>query len=318
MSGQDGELGAARDRRRWRSRWRRAAAVRSATFFALGAFTAPLAAVAQVTEIEPNVRYDAGTRVGVAAMGASFVIPDGWLGTMPPGSEIFLLGSEVEAGLIAVLGNQVSGIEEAAASFAEELTLDPGVVLVPDGAPRVEGSTVRQTYRASAQGQVLFGQAYGRLGPTGIGVAFVAMGPESSAPRHRALLDELAASLELQAPAVSSPGASASSTDWDAVLRGRKLHYLYTASGFHEEVQIDLCADGTFYRSGGGGGFDGGTPGASGAWQHGGAGRWGVTGGVLRLESSDGKVASYQLSFDGEKLLLDGDRYFRVDPDRCP
>ena len=281
-------------------------------------FATALSATAQVIEIEPNVRYDAGTRVGVAAMGASFVIPEGWLGTLPPGSEIFLLGSEVEAGLIAVLGNQVSGIEEAAASFAEELTLDAGVVLVPDGAPRVEGSTVRQTYRASAQGQVLLGQAYGRLGPTGVGVAFVAMGPQGTAPRQRALLDELAASLELQTPAVSSAGANASSTDWDALLRGRKLHYLYTASGFHEEVQIDLCADGTFYRSGGGGGFDGGTPGASGAWQHGGAGRWGVTGGVLRLESSDGKVASYQLSFDGEKLLLDGDRYFRVDPDRCP
>ena len=318
MKEQHEDLGATREHRHCRPRWLRAATMRCGILVVLGAFITPLATVAQVTEIEPNVRYDAGARVGVAAMGASFVIPEGWLGTLPAGSEIFLLGSEAEAGLIAVLGNQTSGIEEAAASFADELTLDAGVVLKPDGPPRIDGSTVRQTYHASVGGQILLGQAYGSLGPTGIGVAFIAVGPEGSAPRHRALLDELAASLELRAPAVSPAAASASSTDWDALLRGRKLHYLYTASGFHEEVQIDLCGDGTFYRSGGGGGFDGGTPGASGAWQHEAAGRWGVTGGVLRLESADGKVASYELSFDGEKLLLDGDRYFRVDPDRCP
>jgi hypothetical protein len=102
------------------------------------------------------------------------------------------------------------------------------------------------------------------------------------------------------------------------MLRGRKLHYLYSASGFHEEVQIDLCADGSFFRRGGGGGFGGGTPGASGAWQHGTNGRWQVVGNELRLAFADGGSASYDLSFDGEKLFLDGDRYFRVDTDRCP
>jgi hypothetical protein len=177
---------------------------------------------------------------------------------------------------------------------------------------------VRQTYRASAGGQALLGQAYGELGPTGIGIAFVAVGIESSAQRHLALLDGLASSLELvtpQAPPSASPAASPS--DWDAQVRGRKLHYLYTASGFHEEIQIDLCTDGTFARRGGGGGFGGGTPGASGAWQSSSSGRWQVVGNVLRLAGSDGSASTYTLSLEGEKLFLDGDRYFRVETDSC-
>jgi hypothetical protein len=278
---------------------------------------APLAA--QIGEIEPGVRYQGGATVGVAALGLSFDIPAGWMGTLPPGAEIFLMGSETEPGLIVVVADQVGSLEEAAASLNEPLPIDTGLVLHPDGAAKREGRRFTQSYSAMAGGQKLVGWAQGIVGPTNIGVAFVAVGPEASAFRYAAVVDEIFSSLELIEPKVHAAAATepAGSTSWDAMIRGMKLHYLYTASGYSEEEEIDLCADGTFARRNEGGGFGGGTPGASGAWQGGGSGHWSIDGNVLRLRYPDGEVGSYTLSLDGDKLLLNGSRYFRVATDRC-
>lgn len=278
--------------------------------------TAP--AGAQVTEIEPGVRYDAGTRVGVAALGTSFVIPTDWIGTLPPGAEAFVLGSEVTPGLVLVTGDEADSVEAVKLLFSDPLPMQDGVVLLPQGAPVVEERHVSQSYSATGGGQSLVGQARAVVGDEGVVVAFVALGPAERADEYRALVGALAGSVRFVAPVIVSPPATGSAVDWDALVRGRKLHYIYSDTGFTDEDQIDLCADGTFAKRGGGGGFGGGTPGASGAWQHSGGGTWSISGNVLRLHYSNGEEGSYTLSYENEKLYLDGSRYFRVETDSCP
>ena len=150
----------------------------------------------------------------------------------------------------------------------------------------------------------------------GMGVALVAIGPVDQAEYYRTLITTVASTVRF-VPPVPQTAAGSADSEWDRTVRGRKLHYLYSSDGYTNEEQIDLCSDGSFAKSGGGGGFGGGTPGASGAWQHGGSGRWTITNGELVLGYPSGEQESYTLSWDDDKLFLNGYRYFRTTLDRC-
>lgn len=277
-------------------------------------------AQSQVTEIEPGVRYAGGTRVGAADLGVSFVIPEGWVGVLPPNAELFLLGSDSDPGLIVVVADRVESLDAAVATLDQPLPIDTGLVLQPRGDAKIDGRRLSQDYSTIVGGQTLIGRADGIVGPTGVGVAFVAVGPESGAARYQALISAAVASLQFREPppqrssAPSKAAAHAAESGWNGMLRGMKLHYIYSATGYANEEEIDLCADGTFVKRGSGGGFGGG---ASGAWQNGGVGRWSVSGDTLSLRYDNGEEESYTLSLDGNKLLLNGKRYFRVATDRC-
>ena len=98
------------------------------------------------------------------------------------------------------------------------------------------------------------------------------------------------------------------------MVRGYKLHYITSSTGYSNEEEIDLCAEGSFAKTGGGGAIGGRV---SGTWQDSGSGQWSISRGELLLNYPNGQVESYEISLDGTKLLLNGYRYFRVATDRC-
>ena len=271
-------------------------------------------AAGQVTEIEPGQVYQAGTRVGVASFGVSFVIPQDWMGSNPQGTEVFMMRSNTRAGLILVVGDQVDSVDDAVGLLNEPLDIDGTNFLRPVDEPVVLDGEITQTYSATIQGQELTGEAHAFVTGEGIGLAYVAIGPVDQSDYYRALATELAESTELTTPVAEPTGAAGSDGGWDQMLRGRKLHYIASSTGYSNEEQIDLCMNGSFASRGGGGAIGGLV---SGAWQDGGSGLWTITNGELLLTYGNGEVASYELSLDGTKLLLNGYRYFRVATDSC-
>lgn len=268
----------------------------------------------QVNEIQPGQVYQAGTRVGAASLGVSFVIPDEWMGTIPQGTEVFVMQSNTQPGMILVMGDEIGSMREAIGLLSEPLDIDGTNLLQPVGAPVVEDGELTQTYRVVVGGQELTGEAHAFVSPHGIGIAYVAVGPVAQADSYRRLATELAGSTELTTPIAEPAGSRGSDGAWDAMVRGYKLHYITSSTGYSNEEEIDLCAEGSFAKTGGGGAIGGRV---SGTWQDSGSGQWSISRGELLLNYPNGQVESYEISLDGTKLLLNGYRYFRVATDRC-
>ena len=276
------------------------------------ALAAPV--VAQVAEIRPSQVYQAGARVGASSLGVSFVIPEEWVGTLPQESDFFAMQSNTRTGLILVSGDEITSMQEAIGLLSEPLDIDGTNVLQPVAAPVVEDGELTQSYRLVVGGQELTGEAHAFVSPHGIGLVYVAIGPVAQADYYRGLATDLAASTELTTPVAEPAGSGGSDGTWDSMVRGYKLHYITSSSGYNNEEQIDLCTDGTFAKSSEGGAVGGLV---SGAWQDGGSGRWSISNGQLLLTYPGGQVQSYDFSLDDSKLLLNGYRYFRVATDRC-
>ncbi len=195
-------------------------------------FAAPLTlalvepAGAQVAEIQPGQMYQAGTRVRASSLGVSFVIPDEWIGTLPQGTEVFLMGSNTRPSVILVSGDEIGSVQEAIGLLSEPLDIDGTNVLQPVGAPVVEDGELTQTYRVVVDGQELTGEAHAFVGPHGIGLAYVAVGPVAQADYYRRLATDLAASTELTTPVAEPAGDAGGDGTWDSLVRGYKLHYI--------------------------------------------------------------------------------------------
>ena len=276
------------------------------------ALAAPV--VAQVAEIRPGQMYQAGARVGASSLGVSFVIPEEWTGTIPRDADFFVMQSNTRAGLILVSGDEIGSMQEAIGLLSEPLDIDGTNVLQPVAAPVVEDGELTQSYRLVVGGQELTGEAHAFVSPHGIGLVYVAVGPLAEADYYRKLATDLAGSTELTTPVSEAADSGGSDESWDSMVRGYKLHYITSSTGYTNEEQIDLCTNGSFAKSGDGGAFGGGV---SGAWQDGGSGQWSISNGQLLLTYPDGQVESYDFSLDDTKLLLNGYRYFRVATDRC-
>ncbi len=126
---------------------------------------------AQFTEVEPGVQYAAGTRVGAVELGISLVIPAEWVGVNPPGTELFVLGSNTRPGMVVAMGDEVEGMEAAVQMLSEPLPVDDGLILQPAGEPQVRGRELTQRYAAQVQGQEITGEAHAMVSDQGMGIA---------------------------------------------------------------------------------------------------------------------------------------------------
>lgn len=272
----------------------------------------PGAALAQGVDIEPGVQYRGETTLRALEYGVSFVLPAEWAGVLPPDAEMFVMqGLTFEAYILA--GIEEMTLAEAQGLMAEEIDVGDGIVLHPAGAVTTDGSLLVADYSVTGAANPLIGQVVTIIGDHGFGIYFVAATEPDNRERLREAVTRISASVKLTDPVPAATEPEAGDVGgWEQQLRGKKLSYFYTRTGYTEEDYLWLCADGRFYRSANSGGFGGGASGAF-ASQYG--GRWQATGdaagGTLRLAYNDGSTASYALSIEEEKLYLDGSRYFR-------
>lgn len=194
---------------------------------------------ADFTEVQTGVQYDAGTRVGMAALGMSFEIPSGWLGGMPPGAEAFVLGSNTKPGMVLVTGDTGMSVDAASQFFAQPLPLDALTVAQPEGTPSVSGSTITQSYTVSTGQGTMHGYGVGKVSKQGSGLAVVAFGPDAAAAKT--LATAIAGTIQEHAPPKAGEAPTGRLAD---ALKGEQLLYMKTANGFSDEEHVYLCSNG--------------------------------------------------------------------------
>lgn len=272
--------------------------------------------------LEAGRQYGAGTRVESSADGVSFVVPDEWLGGLPPGSAAFMFGSNTRAGLGLAIMRQATSWPEIEAFLNQPQDLGDGVVLYPSSA----GQRTERGYEIGFANAMYAGHAIGRLGANGNGVVVFFGGPAADRDYYTRLAHSTAASVAFAAPRESAAG------QWRAYLAGmmlKRLDSYYSGSfdgsyvGGSSSETLHLCSDGTYaYYSSSSVAADGGAGttgyGGSGAAD---AGQWSVeTIGdrpLLSLRSQSGELSQHALEVRGNETYVDGERAYRVQSDRC-
>ncbi|MCK6502366.1 hypothetical protein L6R53_03045 [Myxococcota bacterium] len=275
------------------------------------------------TELLPGVVHPAGAELTVGELGLAFTIPAGCQGALSAELGGLVLACGDRRGLALAAGQVGLGADGLRAALSSALPLDPSLTLVPAGAPVADGTRLRVDYtlpQAPDHGGVGLAVA----GDNGAGVLLVAAGPNAELPAWRDSLEALAGSLRFSAPAAAAASTAppAEGTPQGALadtLRGKRLRYLHSNTGFTDEWSIDLCSDGRFqYRrssSAFSSGFSGDFSAATADVQ---AGAWSVQGQVLTLRYEQGTVEQAPLVQQGGAWVHGQTRYFLVDEnDTC-
>lgn len=268
-------------------------------------------------------QYPAGTRVESAADGLSFVVPEEWLGGMPPGAAAFVFGSDTKAGLGLAIMRPATSWQEIELFLNQPQDLGDGVVLSPTS----PGRRTERGYEIGFANALYAGHAIGRLGANGNGLIVFFGGPAGDRDDYTRLAAATAASV-----AFAAPRESAAAQQWRTYLAGmmlRRQDSYYSGGvdgsyvGGSSSETLHLCSDGTYaYLSSSSvaadaGGGTSGYGGGSGAE----LGQWSVETigdrAMLTLRPSSGELSRHALQVQGEATYVDGERAWRVQSDRC-
>jgi hypothetical protein len=274
-------------------------------------------------ELQIGQQYASGTRVRSSADGLSFVIPEEWLGGLPPDAAAVVLGSNTRPGLGMIIMRSTTSWEEIESFLAQPQDLGDGVVLRPAS----QGKRTARGYEISLANAIYAGHAIGRMGDAGNGVIVFFGGPAADREYYARLAVGTAELVDFGAPRERD-----TTQQWRALLAGMMLKRsssYYSGGndggyvGGSSSQTLHLCRDGTYaYLSHSSVAADagGGTSGYS-AGDGAELGRWRVeTIGahtLLSLSSANGEVSQHVLQTQGNETYVDGERALRVQSDRC-
>lgn len=276
-------------------------------------------------EIEPARIYPGGTRLEVAAYGVAFTVPAHWKGTLPAGSEVFVMQPDADPEVYIMASGEAATKAEVAEVMASPIDLGDGLTLHPIAEVVERGEALAGRYEVRGAPQRLSAYSEVVSGVRGVTVAFTLIAAPGSLAQHEAIVQTLVAGTDLGAGGKTVTDSESTDTDdahdrWDVYLKGKHILRYYTATGYTEEQYLWLCSDGTFRKRRQSGGFGGG---ASGAYQGKVSGRWTATGsgeyGLLTLHYGDGTTSEYELRWDYDKnrLYVDGKRWLHGANDLC-
>lgn len=228
------------------------------------------------------------------------VIPAGF--TFKQDATGILAGNAAQTAAIVVKAHAYANFT----AFAADANLArDGFTLVGEPRDLGNGGGYFRATRPNPQGGLVVADTFVTFSPSGGGAVVVALSDDKNADTAYYAAAEVVNQMTFVAPT-----ASATSTGWDAALRGKRLVYLYTGNGYSERFDIFLGRDGTFaFRSNMSSSSMNGTGVAGGLSD----GRWQITpAGQLLLSYYDGRSASYTLSprQAGNEVGLNGKRYF--------
>ena len=247
-------------------------------------------------------------RLGDADGGYSFVAPSGF--ESQKNEEGFGLVNTEKTVVIAVRGHNFKTFEE----FAAQANLEKdGFSLV--GKVQDLGQKGK-TFLVAKQtaGGVLTVDTFVLFSPYGGGMLIVSFTEKVNNQQGFKAGLHIARSVTFTKPQLSEAASR-----WQTLLSGKRLTYLYTASGFSERTDIYLCESGRLiYRSDSSSLSNNGS-GAVGASSH---GTWEISpggGGSLILQFGDGTTRQYKISRRqaGNEIGLNGNRYFVQNQNEC-
>jgi hypothetical protein len=280
---------------------------------------------ANAVEPQPGQIYTGGTLISSSELGVGFNIPQGWRGALAPSGESFLMEPGDAGATLFVVADKLSK-EKAYTQLQGPIPLNDRVQLTLDGPITRSGGDLSAHYNVAYQPQYR-ARVMATTTKAGTSIAFFLLSRKDALESYAQQLEKSFTSLTVSAATKSTATTQDAATDsddtWAGYLKGKHIVRFYTTSGYTEEQHIWMCSDGRFRRSFDSGGFGGGTPGASGAFQGHYGGRWQAKGqgeyGQLLLSFNDGQVSRYELRWDYGKnqLFLDGKRWLHDKNNLC-
>lgn len=278
---------------------------------------------AGAADLQVGQQYTAGTRVESVGDGVSFVVPEEWLGGLPPDAAAFMLGSNTRHGMGMVIMRPATDWQEIEQFLSQPQDLGEGVIL----APAAPGQRTGRGFEVGLANPTYAGHAIGRVGEQGNGVIVFFAGPAAERDYYAQLAAGTADSV-----AFAAPRESDTARQWRAHLAGMMLkrsssYYSGGTDGSYvggsSSQSLHLCSDGSYAyltRSSVAADAGGGTSGYN-AGDGAQLGQWSIeTIGarvVLTLRSSEGEVSQHVLQVQGDSTYVDGERALRVPSDRC-
>lgn len=279
---------------------------------------------AGATELQPGQQYESGARIESATDGVSFVVPEEWIGGLPPGGAAFILGSHTRPGIGSIIMRASASWDQFEQFLNQPQDLGDGVVLTPTSS----GQRTARGYEIGLANPLYAGHAIGRLGEDGNGIIVFFAGPAAQRDYYVQLATRTA-----DTAAFAAPRASPALDQWRGHLAGRMLKRMssyYSGGGgsgsyigSSSSQTLHLCSDGSYaffstssLAADGGGGVSGHSSGGGEEY-----GQWSVeiVGDrvLLTLHPQGGGVSQQLLQVQGEWTYLDGQRVYRVSSDRC-
>jgi hypothetical protein len=233
------------------------------------------------------------------------------------------MASNATPGLILMMNNEYTTLEEMRQEAQAGINDGQGTALSPvAGLSNLSNTALAGVFKGTLEGTPVKAYVIGLLNPNGSGVSIMSVTtPEQYGEAHQQAAEALYRSVAFYKPKVP-PVVD----QWRQNLQDVRLTYMSSYSsnsygsygGSNSKTVIDLCAQGyfTYYRSSSLSIDVGGAFGNS-SGQDDGQGKWQVVANasnqpVLRLNFDNGEVYEYVLSMDGNKTMLNGNRYFRT------
>lgn len=271
--------------------------------------------------VQPGTLYESGEKVSSPKYGIMGVIPDGWAGTLPRDTEVFLLMPSTgqpgeiflfvsgESNLEAIQENWISGVElsEMISIKSDDAEIDGDFLR---GEAKVEGENTNKGNR---------GYAVAKCNPEGSCIVCLGIAPYQFFSNTKTGVDNFMNKISFTAPFTGSIYAD---FDWKEFLSDKMLiSFQMIESGGQsgsKENTIHLCGDGTFradiYKKGILKEYNPQYKGRqSGTWTAEGVGERGV----LKLNFKKLPAAEIGLYINDEKIFANDERYFAGASDKC-
>ncbi|MER3423965.1 MAG: hypothetical protein C4293_12770 [Nitrospiraceae bacterium] len=153
-------------------------------------------------DVEPGQYYRGGTRVQLPRARLSFVIPQEWVGAMPPGSRSFFLDSHKKPGTgIVTIVHDVTP-QELLDHLNEPQVIEEGFVLHPIGSAKLSGDRITASYHSGEQ----LGKALAVLGHEQTAALYLFVGPKEETAYYEGLLEQLAGSTQFKSDETEKTG----------------------------------------------------------------------------------------------------------------
>jgi hypothetical protein len=269
--------------------------------------------------VQPGRMYAPGDTLFAPRLGFTARVPNGWEGTLPRESEVFMLSStSTTYGEIFIFGNpdgNLNGILEKwknGVALTESIKLKATNPTINDGMLTSEviatGDYINKGYK---------GFAVARCNPDGPCVIALLVAPVQFYESVKTIVSDFMKSSTFEAPANISIYAD---FDWKDFLSNKVLITYQSMQGGVKENMIHLCADGTFQSDlKHTGMFKDQNP----RYRGKNTGTWKLSGNgpvtTITFTFKDKKLSPIEaeLTIEDEKILSNGERYYVGHSDKC-
>lgn len=256
-------------------------------------------------------------------LGIKFSVPEGWMGQETEGA--FVMGHNSIPGFVLMTTHEAKSIDEMRQEAQKGIMDQNGTVMqLQDQMSEIGGVGLGGHFSGTIEWTQAEAYIIGVVNPFNQGVLIMAItDPQNYGKSYEDLAKEIAGSLTFYEPK-ESPAVK----EWGETLKGAKLTYLdsYYSSdysggygGYSSREEILLCSNGRFdfYSNSnlsvdGGGGtsaYSDSTAGGMGTWEVQSSGDGGA---MLILTYNDGSSKEYNITYEDEKTMLNGYRYYRT------